>query len=64
MSISFSHHMEILSGVKTLEERLFYIHETAQNKSAADIVSIPLRAHLILGRMDMMSCKQYGEMWL
>ena len=32
MSISFSHHMEILSGVKTLEERLFYIHETAQNK--------------------------------
>ena len=32
LSISFSYHMEILSGVKTLEERLFYIHETAQNK--------------------------------
>ena len=32
MSISFSYHMEILSGVKTLEERLFYIHEAAQNK--------------------------------
>ena len=32
LSISFSYHMEILSGVKTLEERLFYIHEAAQNK--------------------------------
>ena len=26
LSISFSYHMEILLGVKTLEERLFYIH--------------------------------------
>lgn len=28
--LSFSHHMEILSGAKTLEERIFYIHEAAQ----------------------------------
>lgn len=32
LSISFLYHMEILSGVKKLEERLFYIHEAAQNK--------------------------------
>ena len=29
LSISFSHHMEILSGSKPLEERLFYVHEAA-----------------------------------
>ena len=29
LSISFSHHMEILSGAKPLEERLFYVHEAA-----------------------------------
>ena len=29
LSISFSHHMEILSGAKPLDERLFYIHEAA-----------------------------------
>ena len=32
LSISFSYHMEILSGAKTLDERLFYIHEAAQNR--------------------------------
>ena len=32
LSISFSYHMEILSGAKTLEERIFYIHEAAQNR--------------------------------
>lgn len=29
LSLSFSHHMEILSGSKPLEERLFYVHEAA-----------------------------------
>ena len=29
LSISFSHHMEILSGAKPVEERLFYVHEAA-----------------------------------
>lgn len=29
LSLSFSHHMEILSGAKPLEERLFYVHEAA-----------------------------------
>lgn len=28
-SISFSHHMEILSKTKSIEERLFYVHQTA-----------------------------------
>ena len=28
-AISFSHHMEIISKAKTLEARLFYIHESA-----------------------------------
>ena len=32
LSISFSYHMEILSGAKTLEERIFYIHKAAQNE--------------------------------
>ena len=32
LSLSFSYHMEILSGSKTLEGRLFYIHAAAQNK--------------------------------
>ncbi len=32
LSISFSYHMEILSGAKTLEERIFYIHKAAQNR--------------------------------
>ena len=30
LSISFSHHMEILSGSRPLSERLFYIHEAVQ----------------------------------
>lgn len=30
--LSFSHHMEILSGAKTLDERIFYIHEAAQRR--------------------------------
>lgn len=30
LMLSFSHHMEILSVAKTLEERIFYIHEAAQ----------------------------------
>lgn len=29
LSIGFSHHIEIIAKVKTLEERLFYIHECA-----------------------------------
>ena len=29
ISISFTHHMEILNKTETLEERLFYIHQTA-----------------------------------
>ena len=29
LSVSFTHHMEILNKTKTLEERLFYIHQTA-----------------------------------
>ena len=32
LSISFTHHMEILNKTKTLEERLFYIHQTATYK--------------------------------
>lgn len=28
-SISFTHHMEILAKTKTIEERVFYIHQTA-----------------------------------
>ena len=32
LSISFTHHIEILTQVKTLEERLFYIHQTAVYK--------------------------------
>ena len=32
LMLSFSHHMEILSGAKTLEERIFYIHKAAQNE--------------------------------
>ncbi|MGN0845321.1 MAG: YhcG family protein [Kiritimatiellia bacterium] len=32
LSISFSHHMEILSGTSTLEERLFYIGESVRNR--------------------------------
>ena len=31
LQISFSHHVEILNKTKTLEERLFYIHECAVN---------------------------------
>lgn len=32
LSISFTHHMEILSKTNTLEERLFYIHHTFAGK--------------------------------
>ena len=32
VSLSFSHHMEILNKTKTLDERLFYIHEAVINK--------------------------------
>ncbi len=32
LSISFTHHMEILNKTETLEERLFYIHQTASYK--------------------------------
>ena len=31
-SLSFSHHIAILSKSKTLDKRLFYIHQTAENK--------------------------------
>ena len=31
LSLSFSHHLEILSGANTLDERLFYIREAALN---------------------------------
>jgi len=29
ISIGFSHHMEIIAKVKTIDERIFYIHECA-----------------------------------
>lgn len=32
LALSFSHHMEILSGTDDLKERLFYIRESAQNR--------------------------------
>ena len=32
MSISFSHHMEILRKTQTYEERIFYIHQTVANR--------------------------------
>ena len=32
LSISFTHHMEILNKTESLEERLFYIRQTAANK--------------------------------
>ena len=32
LALSFSHHMEILSGASSLEERFFYIRESAQNR--------------------------------
>ena len=32
LSIGFTHHMIIIRGVKTLEERLFYIHQTVINQ--------------------------------
>ena len=32
VSLSFTHHMEILNKTKTLDERLFYIHEAVVNK--------------------------------
>ena len=32
LALSFSHHMEILSGTDNLKERLFYIRESAQNR--------------------------------
>ena len=32
ISISFTHHMEILNKTESLEERLFYIHQTALYK--------------------------------
>ncbi|MBQ6209055.1 MAG: DUF1016 family protein [Prevotella sp.] len=32
MSVSFTHHMEILAKARTLEERLFYIHQTCINQ--------------------------------
>lgn len=32
LSVSFTHHMEILNKTETLEERLFYIHQTALYK--------------------------------
>lgn len=32
ISISFTHHMEILNKTETIEERLFYIHKTAEYK--------------------------------
>lgn len=34
LSISFSHHMEILNKTKKLDEVLFYIHQTVLHKSA------------------------------
>lgn len=32
LSLSFSHHMEIIAGTDSLEERLFYIQQAAQNR--------------------------------
>lgn len=35
LSIGFTHHREILSSIKSRDERLFYIHECAQNHYTA-----------------------------
>ena len=32
LSLGFSHHIEILSGAKDVEERIFYIHQAFQNQ--------------------------------
>jgi hypothetical protein len=32
LSISFSHHIEIIEKVKSVEERVFYIHQTVVNR--------------------------------
>ena len=39
MSLGFSHHMTIISQTDTLEERLFYIREAAQNHWGRDRLS-------------------------
>lgn len=43
MSIGFSHHMTIISQTKNLEERLFYIRETAQNHWGRDRLAASIK---------------------
>lgn len=43
LSLSFSHHLEILSGADTLDKRLFYIREAAQNHWNLDRLSAAIK---------------------
>ena len=43
LSLSFSHHLEILSGANTLDERLFYIREAALNHWNLDQLSAGIK---------------------
>lgn len=43
LSLSFSHHLEILSGADTLDERLFYIREAALNHWNLDQLSAGIK---------------------
>ena len=40
VSLSFSHHKEILNKTKTLDERLFYIHEAVIDEQRGCAVSV------------------------
>ena len=46
MSLSFSHHMTIISQTDVLEERLFYIREAAQNHWGRDRLSESIKRAL------------------
>lgn len=52
-SISFSHHYEILSKTKTLEERTFYIHQTAVMHWSKYTLRDNLKANLYLHQSQM-----------
>lgn len=43
LSLSFSHHLEILSGADTMDARLFYISEAAQNHWNLDQLSAAIK---------------------
>ena len=45
-AISFTHHIEILNKSKTLEERLFYIHEAVANRWNKDVLRSKLKADI------------------